>query len=66
MPFGKDRGYVNQGGELLRINEENHKLRAALEEIWALHDTSGWTDGGKRLPQCDCDTCKVLRRVLNL
>ena len=63
MPFGKGRGYVNQGGELMRCQDEKREYRTALEAIWKLHDTSGWTDRGNPFPPCDCGVCEILRDV---
>lgn len=33
MPFGKSKGYCNQGAELLKANEKLERYRSALLEI---------------------------------
>lgn len=36
MPFGKDKGFCNQGGELLRLNEVRVDLRARVDALESL------------------------------
>lgn len=35
MPFGKSKGFCNQGGELMRLRDENATLRARVAELEA-------------------------------
>jgi hypothetical protein len=39
MPFGKDRGYANQGGELVRVNSELARCKDMLEEALSTLET---------------------------